>query len=177
MTDRENVVIGLFERREAADRAMENLCSLSLLRSDLRETTVVAGRYSLASDYPGAARMLLRTIAVGAVAGACAGVIYIGFAAGAYATWGLPALLVGLYGGAIWGALVGSWFGLSPEGTAADSNHLCEILHRGQAVLVVARTRQQVAPIRRAMRRAGVVCFLAQTTPLPEEGEGLIRAA
>jgi hypothetical protein len=146
-----DVVPGVFPSREQAEAAVAD-----------------PGRYRLMDDTSDRAQGAVKTgIAVGIPVGRLAGLALVGLGFPGLGALGLGGLLIGLEGGAIWGANLGGYDGLAVKvRTDTEQDRWCEVPLEGGDVMIAARIDRQTGPrtdeVRRLMEQHGARCFLDQ---------------
>ena len=164
----DELVPGVFDNRERAEEAIQALRASGLPEKALGLAVLDPGRYRLAehSDSEAAAGVM-RGIGIGVSLGSLAGIAVMAVAAPwleVGQTLGLGGLLIGLEGGALWGAFLGGTGGLAMRVRMnADEDRWCEIPMGSGDILVVARAGEHAAHVRHIMQAHGARCFLEPT--------------
>ena len=158
------LVMGVFNDAEHAEAAIAALRQIGLTDNDLGVAVPEPGRYLLPSDTTArAASGAAAGAALGAPIGAFAGLALMAAAVPGLGVLGLGGLAVGLYGGAVWGTVLGGITGLAVKlRTDVDEDRWCEIPMGGTDILVVARADGRVNQVRQIMEQYGARCFLEQ---------------
>lgn len=163
----QETVPGIFATREQAEAAIADLRGLGLTDENIGVAVPDPGRYELIDDSTREAlKGLTSGIAIGAPAGALAGIALTSLvlpAAGVVAAGGL---FLGVYGGTLWGAFVGAVGGLAAKVRWNDAeDRWCEIPLGGGDILVVARATGRADEARTIMERHGAKCFMDMARP------------
>jgi hypothetical protein len=164
----QHVVPGVFPTREQAEAAVAELRHLGLTDADLGVAVADSGRYRLMGDDAGRALSAVKTgVAVGIPVGSLAGLALVGLGFPGLGVLGLGGLLIGLEGGAIWGAILGGYGGLAVKlRTDSEQDKWCEVPLGGGDILIAARIDKQTGlgtdEVRELMEQHGARCFLDQ---------------
>lgn len=156
------VVPAVFGSREAAEAAIADLRRLGLSEDDIGIAVPDPGRYRLIDDTTHDAAMGVTSgIAIGVPLGSLAGLALSGIVFPGVGVVGVGGLLIGLYGGVLWGAILGGLGGLAAKVRLnADGDQWCEVALGGGDILVAARAGVDAPEAHRIMERHGARCFV-----------------
>lgn len=163
----QEVVPGVFGTRAQAEAAIAELRALGLRDEEIGVAVPEPGRYQLMDDATERAfREVPKAFAAGASLGSLAGVGLMALVVPGAGVLGVGGLLVGLYGGALWGGFAAAFGRLVAKVRWNDAeDRWCEIPLAGGDILVAARAGDRVDEVRRVMERHGARCFLDQAKP------------
>ncbi len=161
----QQVIPGVFESREAAEKVIVALRGIGLADADIGVVVPQPGMYDLSNqDFEveaDEARSVRSSIAVGGVTGAIGGMGLMALILSEVGTVGVGGLLAGAYGGTVWGIILGGLSGLWVKlRWNAREDRWCEIPITGGHVLVAARADGKASQVRRIMEQYGARCFL-----------------
>jgi hypothetical protein len=169
-----DVVPAVFADRAQAEAAMAELRALGLRHDDLGVMVPDPAHHHLIDNSTKEALTgVEKGVIFGAPLGALAGIGLVALAVPGVGLLGLGGLLaIGAHAGALWGAIIGSYLGLT-----AQIHHLEDVEHRYEIpldatdILVVVRAPDRAAEVCAILQRHGARC-VRELTKRTNDGRG-----